>query len=155
MMADKVMGLSPTEIAEKYRLAPGEVRKGLIEAEREGVLELIEAGIFRDIMPKALAVLEYHLDEKQSLKAVELAMALFGAVKTSVKAKNSFEVNVAPGQNIGIMSLEAIRQEKVIESAAIRQRYDGRAESHDPDRKDPNGDVSGIDLERQHQHPPG
>ena len=91
-------------------------------------------------MPKAMAVLEYHLEEKQSLKAVEIAMALFGAMKTSVKAKNSFEVNVAPGQNVGIVALDQIRQERII-NAQVGQRYDRGPEEHHRGLEDPGGEL--------------
>lgn len=142
MKTDQVLGMSVEEMAQKYRLTPGEVKRGLVEAERAGVLELLEKGIYRDIMPKALAVLEAHLDEGKSLKAVEIAMALFGVMKTSVKAKNSFEVSVAPGQNVGIVALDAIRQEKVI-NAPFGQRHGGGTEAHDLRPEEPGGEVRG------------
>lgn len=154
MKTDQVLGMSVEELAEKYRLSPGEVKKGLIEAERAGVLDLLEKGIYRDIMPQALAVLEYHLVEKKSLKAVEIAMALFGVMKTSVKAKNSFEVSVAPGQNVGIVALDAIRQEKVI-NASFGQRHDRGSEAHDLRAEEPGGEVRGAGRERQCEDPPG
>lgn len=154
MKVDQVMGLTVGELAEKYRLTPGEVKKGLLEAEKAGVLELLEKGVYQNIMPKALAVLEAHLDEGKSLKAVEIAMALFGAMKTSVKAKNSFEVSVAPGQNVGIVALDAIRQEKVI-NASFGQRHGGGPEAHDLGPEEPGGEVRSPGGEHEREDPPG
>jgi hypothetical protein len=154
MKTDQVLGMTVGEMAEKYRLTPGQVKKGLAEAEKAGVLELLERGIYSDIMPKALAVLEAHLDEGKSLKAVEIAMALFGAMKTSVKAKNSFEVSVAPGQNVGIVALDAIRQEKVI-NASFGQRHDGGSAPHHRGEEDPGGPLRGPSAELEREDPPG
>jgi len=138
MKYDQVLGMSIDELSAKYRLHPNDVKEGLSDAQKSGVLELIEKGVFDTIMPKALAVLERHLDEGQSLKAVELAMALFGAVKTSVKAKNSFEIQFpAETRGGGIVALDQIRQERLVGHAQKLERHDGGPDLDDQGGEDP------------------
>jgi hypothetical protein len=144
MKYDQVLGMSIAELAAKYRLQPGDVKAGLSDAQKAGVLEQIEQGVFQDLMPKALAVLEKHLDEGMSLKAVELTMALFGLVKTSVKAKNSFEIQFPPEtRGVGIVALDQIRQERVITNAQKLERHDLGPEIDDSGDETPERDVSG------------
>ncbi len=136
MKMDQVMGMPLKEIAAKYNVTLPEVRKGLSEAQKAGVLEAIEAGVFQDIMPKALAVLESHLDRGESLKAVELAMALFGAIKSKTQpAKGSIEVSLPDNRAVGIVALDQIRQERII-NATQRERHDDGAAFDHPGRKD-------------------
>jgi len=126
MKWDQVLGMTIDEMASKYRLTPGEVSQSLSNADKSGVLEKIEEGVFRDLMPKALAVIEQHLNEG-SLKAAELTMALFGLVKTSVKAKQSFEINFpAETRGVGIVALDEIRQERQVLNAQKLERHDER-----------------------------
>jgi len=144
MKMDQVLGMTVDELSAKYRLNRADVKQGLSDAQKSGVLELIEKGVFETLMPKALAVLERHLDETQSLKAVELTMALFGAVKTSVKAKNSFEITMpTDARGVGIVALDQIRQERLISSAQKLERHDGRADIDDSGDEDASGDLPG------------
>jgi hypothetical protein len=133
MKYDQVLGMSIAELSAKYRLHPNEVKEALSDAQKSGVLELIEKGVFETLMPKALAVLERHLDEGNSLKAVELTLAVFGVVKTSVKAKNSFEIQFPEStRGVGIVALDQIRQERLLPSAQKRERHDVGPEIDDP-----------------------
>jgi hypothetical protein len=144
MKYDQVLGMSISELSAKYRLAEGEVRTGLSDAQKSGVLEQIEKGVFDTLMPKALAVLEKHLDEGMSLKAVELTLALYGAVKGSVKATKGFEVQFpSDSRGIGIVALDQIRQERVISSAQKLERHDRGPEFDDPGDEAPDGDLPG------------
>lgn len=137
MKWDQVLGMTIAELADKYRMTPGDVRVALSDAEKSGVLEQIERGVFETLMPKALAVLERHLDEGQSLKAVELTMALFGAVKTTTKATTQFAVQMpASGGAVGIVALDQIRAERTIH-ASQQQRHDRGAEIDHPGGEDP------------------
>lgn len=143
MKMDQVMGMPLKEIADKYRVTMPELRKGLSEAQKAGVLEAIETGVFTDIMPKALAVLEAHLDEGKNLKAVEIAMALFGVLKSNV-AKKTFEVSMpSDSRAVGIVALDEIRQERTI-NVAQRERHDGRSAVNHQGGEDPPRDLSGL-----------
>jgi len=147
MKWDQVLGMTVGELADKYRMSKADVKEALSDAERNGALEAIERGVFQDIMPKALAVLERHLDEGSSLKAVELAMALFGAVKTTTKATNQFSVQMgAGGGAVGIVALDAIRQERTINAQKL-ERHDERPEKHDPRGEDPPRTLPGFGRE--------
>ena len=150
MKMDQILGLTIDELSAKYRLHPSDVREGLSDAQKSGVLELIEKGVFDSIMPKALAVLEKHLDEG-SLKAVELSLALFGAMKASAKAKNSFEVSFpSEARGVGIVALDQIRQERVLlgatggsANAQKLERHDGGPDLDDSGGEDPARPVQG------------
>lgn len=151
MKMDQVMGLSLRELADKYRISVPEVRKGLSDAQRAGVLEVIEAGVFQDIMPKALAVLENHLDRGENLKAVELALALFGAVKAKTQpAKGAIEISMPGGDNraVGIVALDEIRQERII-NAQKRERHDVGAAVHHQGGEDAPRTLPGLGRERE------
>lgn len=155
MAAERALGVSIRDLATKYDLRPGEVTKGLQDAEKAAVLELVDLGVYRDILPKALAVLEYHLETQKSLKAVEIAMALFGALKTNVKAKNSFEINLpSDGRPVGIVALDEIRKEKLI-NAPFGQRHDPGAAPHDRGEPPAGRDLRGEGPEHQRQGGPG
>lgn len=148
MKADQVMGLKVKQLAEKYNCSPGEVMETLEEGTKAGVLALIEREMFQTLMPKALAVLEAHLDQGESLKAVELTMAMFGAVKGTVKATKGFEISLpSDTRAVGIVALDQIRQERQIH-APERQRHDQRPEDDDPGGEDPPGDLPS--LRRKH-----
>jgi len=148
MKADQVMGMKVRDLAAKYNCSSGEVMATLEEGTKAGVLALIEKEMFQTLMPKALAVLEAHLDEGNSLKAVELTMAMFGAVKGSVKATKSFEVTLSNDtRSVGIVALDEIRQERLL-NAPKQQRHDAG-----PEIDDPGGETSdGIlpSLRRKH-----
>jgi hypothetical protein len=146
MKTDQVMGMPLAEIAKKYRVTMPELRKGLSDAQKAGVLQAIEEGIFTDIMPKALAVLESHLDRGESLKAVEIAMALFGVLKSSV-AKKTFEVSMpADNRAVGIIALDEIRQERTINATQLERR-DLRPAIDHPGGEDPPRDLPGLGRE--------
>jgi hypothetical protein len=143
MQMDQIHGMSISELAEKYRIPEGVVREGLTDVQKSGFLQEIERGVFDTLMPKALAVLEKHLDETQSLKAVELTLALFGAVKSTIKATKSFEVNFpSDTRAMGIVALDEIRQERLLH-APKRQRHDSGPAVDDPGDETPDGDVPG------------
>jgi hypothetical protein len=141
---DQIHGLSIAELAEKYRLTPGQVREGLTDVQKSGFLQEVERGVFDTLMPKALAVLERHLDEGKSLKAVELTLALFGAVKSTIKATKSFEVSFPNDTRaVGIVALDQIRQERTLLHAPERQRHDPGPALDDSGDETPDGAVPG------------
>jgi len=144
MQVDQLHGMSLSELAEKYRLPENRVREALTDVQKSGYLQEIERGVFDTLMPKALAVLEQHLTEGKSLKAVELTLALFGAVKSTVKATKSFEMSFpSDTRAVGIVALDQIRQERTLLHAPERQRHDSGPALDDSGDETPDGDVPG------------
>lgn len=89
MAIEQALGVPVKDIAERYQVSAGTVRRALDSAEAEGLVEHFKSLVFERLIGKALAVYEAHLDMGNLDAARDVAFGLGVLLKDPSKGKDA------------------------------------------------------------------
>lgn len=87
MAIERAMGVPIKDIAERYGMAPGSVKRSLSSVEESGLIEHFRTLVYERLVSKALAVYEAQLDMGNLEAARDIAFGLGVLQKDPLKTK--------------------------------------------------------------------